>query len=112
MLFHRHTCSRLKWLGLFFDSENTTLWEIEHGPRGGDEINQITKGANYGWPVTSHGKEYWGPLSVGESEEKPGIESPKLVYTPSIAPGNLQQRIRGIALSPGRWISRTLDAQP
>ncbi|WP_428774328.1 PQQ-dependent sugar dehydrogenase [Vibrio sp.] len=75
--------------GLFFDQASQILWEIEHGPRGGDEINLIKKGANYGWPVTSHGKEYWGPLDVGEAKEKPGIESPRKVYIPSIAPGSL-----------------------
>ncbi|NVD06443.1 PQQ-dependent sugar dehydrogenase [Vibrio sp. JPW-9-11-11] len=75
--------------GLFFDSQSKQLWSIEHGPRGGDEINLIAKGKNYGWPITSHGKEYWGPLDVGEAEEKPGIESPIKVYVPSIAPGSL-----------------------
>ncbi|WP_443147285.1 PQQ-dependent sugar dehydrogenase [Photobacterium sp. MCCC 1A19761] len=75
--------------GLAYDPEHQRLWAIEHGPRGGDEINLILKGRNYGWPVTSHGKEYWGPLDVGEAEEKPGIESPRTVYVPSIAPGSL-----------------------
>lgn len=75
--------------GLFYDMETQSLWEIEHGPRGGDEINLIRKGANYGWPKTSHGKEYWGPLDVGDSEEAPGIESPRQVYVPSIAPSGL-----------------------
>ncbi len=75
--------------GLFFDVQSNTLWSVEHGPRGGDEINVIKKGQNYGWPVTSHGKEYWGPISVGESKEKKGIESPKKVYIPSIAPSSL-----------------------
>lgn len=75
--------------GMAYDPEHQRLWSIEHGPRGGDEINLILKGRNYGWPVTSHGKEYWGPLDVGEAEEKPGIESPRTVYVPSIAPGSL-----------------------
>lgn len=75
--------------GLFYDAPTQKLWSIEHGPRGGDEINLIKAGANYGWPVTSHGKEYWGPISVGESETKDGIEAPKKVYVPSIAPGSL-----------------------
>ncbi|MGF1732798.1 PQQ-dependent sugar dehydrogenase [Photobacterium kasasachensis] len=75
--------------GLAFDLRNNRLWAIEHGPRGGDEINLIEKGSNYGWPVTSHGKEYWGPLSVGEATEKAGIVSPRKVYIPSIAPGSL-----------------------
>lgn len=75
--------------GLFFDKTTNQLWSIEHGPRGGDEVNLIEKGANYGWPITSHGKEYWGPIKVGEAQEKEGINSPKKVYVPSIAPGSL-----------------------
>ncbi len=75
--------------GLVFDPVEKILWEIEHGPRGGDEINRIYEGRNYGWPVVSHGKEYWGPVSIGEGTEKPGIESPLKVYIPSIAPGSL-----------------------
>lgn len=67
---------------------NGQLWESEHGPRGGDELNLIEKGGNYGWPEVSLGKEYWGPLSVGEAS-KPGMIDPKKVYTPSIAPGSL-----------------------
>ena len=75
--------------GLAFDAVNNRLWAIEHGPRGGDEINLIIAGKNYGWPITSHGKEYWGPISVGEAETKVGIEAPKKVYIPSIAPSSL-----------------------
>ena len=75
--------------GLLFDQISNRLWSIEHGPRGGDEINLIIKGGNYGWPVISHGKEYWGPLSVGEGTSKPGMEQPRKVYIPSIAPGSL-----------------------
>ena len=75
--------------GLLFDRATGRLWSIEHGPRGGDEINLVRKGRNYGWPVVSHGKEYWGPISIGEGTEKPGIEAPVKVYIPSIAPGSL-----------------------
>lgn len=75
--------------GLLFDPVSQRLWSIEHGPRGGDEINLIVKGRNYGWPVISHGKEYWGPLSIGEGTSKPGMEQPRKVYIPSIAPGSL-----------------------
>ena len=75
--------------GLLFDRETQRLWSIEHGPRGGDEINLVLQGRNYGWPVTSHGKEYWGPIAVGEGTSKPGIEQPRKVYIPSIAPGSL-----------------------
>lgn len=75
--------------GLFFDTNTQTLWSNEHGPRGGDEINQIKSGANYGWPIVSHGKEYWGPISVGDGTEKAGIEPPLKVFIPSIAPSSL-----------------------
>jgi glucose/arabinose dehydrogenase len=74
--------------GLAFDHQRQILWEIEHGPRGGDEINIIRPGLNYGWPVISYGKEYWGPFDVGE-ESKAGMEQPVKYYVPSIAPGNL-----------------------
>jgi len=75
--------------GLLFDPVKGNLWSIEHGPRGGDEINLIDKGRNYGWPVISFGKEYWGPVSVGEGTKKAGMEQPVKVYIPSIAPGSL-----------------------
>ena len=75
--------------GLAYDFKYNKLWEIEHGPRGGDEINLIKLGHNYGWPVISYGKEYWGPLAVGEGTHRKGMEQPKKVYIPSIAPGSL-----------------------
>lgn len=75
--------------GITFDKQTGQLWAIEHGPRGGDEINLIEKGQNYGWPITSHGKEYWGPLKVGDAEHMEGIISPSLVYIPSIAPSGM-----------------------
>ena len=75
--------------GMAYDPVNNRLWSIEHGPRGGDEINLILPNANYGWPVISHGKEYWGPVSIGEGTSKPGMQQPHKVYIPSIAPGSL-----------------------
>lgn len=75
--------------GLQFDFDKKILWSIEHGPRGGDEINLIEKGKNYGWPVISHGKEYWGPFDIGEGEEKQGMQQAVKIYIPSIAPGSL-----------------------
>lgn len=75
--------------GLVYDAAHDRLFSNEHGPRGGDEINLIKPGRNYGWPVVSHGKEYWGPVQVGEGTTKPGMEDPIKVYTPSIAPGSL-----------------------
>lgn len=75
--------------GIVFDPSTGRLWANEHGPRGGDEINLILPGRNYGWPVVSHGKEYWGPFQVGEGTKKPGMEPAVKVYIPSIAPGSL-----------------------
>lgn len=75
--------------GMAYDSKAKRLWSIEHGPRGGDEINLIRKGANYGWPKISYGKEYWGPLAVGDGTHAPGMEQPVKIYVPSIAPGSL-----------------------
>jgi len=75
--------------GLSYDFKNKRLWVIEHGPRGGDELNLILAGKNYGWPVISYGKEYWGPVSVGEATAKDGMEQPIKYYVPSIAPGSL-----------------------
>ncbi len=76
--------------GMFYNRDTDTLWEIEHGPRGGDEINLVKPGKNYGWPEASHGKEYWGPVSVGEKDVK-GMVNPEKVYVPSIAPSGLVQ---------------------
>lgn len=64
------------------------LWTAEHGARGGDEINLIKKGANYGWPVISYGRHYSG-LKIGEGTSKPGMEQPASYWDPSIAPSGL-----------------------
>lgn len=75
--------------GLVFDSKRNILWEMEHGPRGGDEINLLVKGANYGWPKQGYGKEYWGPIRVGDAKVK-GTVGPVKFYVPSIAPSGLE----------------------
>ena len=68
--------------------ETNEIWVQEHGPRGGDEINIIRKGGNYGWPAITYGKEYWGP-SIGEGTHKKGMLQPIWHFTPSIAPSGL-----------------------
>jgi glucose/arabinose dehydrogenase len=65
------------------------LWTHEHGPQGGDEVNVDLAGANYGWPVITHGREYGSGRKIGEGTEKPGIESPVTVWVPSIAPSGM-----------------------
>ena len=75
--------------GMAYDYSHKRLWLIEHGPRGGDEINLVLPGRNYGWPVISYGKEYWNPMAVGEGTHREGMEQPVKQYTPSIAPGSL-----------------------
>ena len=73
--------------GLAIHPHTGQLWEQEHGPRGGDEINLIKRGKNYGWPVITYGREYWGP-SIGTTHKK-GMEQPTKFYVPSIAPSSL-----------------------
>ena len=64
------------------------MWEIEHGPRGGDEVNIIGKGKNYGWPVIGYGIDYNG-AKIHESTAKEGMEQPIKYWVPSIAPSGM-----------------------
>ncbi|MCX7280208.1 MAG: PQQ-dependent sugar dehydrogenase [Alphaproteobacteria bacterium] len=74
--------------GIAFDNDGN-LWETEHGPRGGDELNLIKKGANYGWPVVTHGIDYPGNQTGDSEPTRAGIEEPVYYWAPSIGPGNL-----------------------
>ena len=60
----------------------------EHGAKGGDEVNRITKGTNYGWPVISYGEHYSG-AKIGEGTSKEGMAQPEFYWDPSIAPAGL-----------------------
>jgi aldose sugar dehydrogenase len=71
--------------GLVYDLSTKTLWSHEHGPKGGDELNLVQKGKNYGWPVISYGINYDGS-TITELKEKEGMEQPVYQWTPSIAP--------------------------
>jgi glucose/arabinose dehydrogenase len=71
--------------GLVYDKENDRIWEIEHGPRGGDELNLIQKGNNYGWPLTCYGINYDGTI-LTDKKEMPGVTNPTRYWVPSIAP--------------------------
>lgn len=74
--------------GLARDPTTGELWSHEHGPRGGDEMNLLRGGANYGWPVVTHGIDYDGSL-ISERAHAAGIERSQLVWSPSIAPSGL-----------------------
>ncbi len=83
------------------------LWEVEHGPRGGDELNVIEKGKNYGRPVIVHGINYPGTTIGDAIVEKAGMEQPRYYWDPVIAPGalafykgNLGARIRDVQVFP------------
>jgi aldose sugar dehydrogenase len=73
--------------GLAF-SPNGELWEVEHGPRGGDELNLIEKGKNYGWPLVSYSQNYNG-VPIPSPDTRPDLTKPVIYWTPVIAPGNL-----------------------
>ena len=64
------------------------LWEAEHGPRGGDELNLIEPGKNYGWPLVGYGKNYDG-VSIPNPDTRPDLVKPVIYWDPVIAPGNL-----------------------
>jgi glucose/arabinose dehydrogenase len=69
-------------------SPSGELWEVEHGPKGGDELNLIEKGKNYGWPVVSFGDNYNG-VPIPKPATQPDFQNPVLYWVPVIAPGNL-----------------------
>ncbi len=71
--------------GLALNPVTGDIWSHEHGPRGGDEINLLQPGKNYGWPVISYGINYSG-TSFAEGTSKPGMEQPVVYWVPSIAP--------------------------
>jgi glucose/arabinose dehydrogenase len=75
--------------GLARDPETGRVWATEHGPRGGDELNLIEAGANYGWPEVTFGREYFGP-KISERTSGPRFEDAALVWTPSKAPSGLE----------------------
>ncbi len=74
--------------GIAFDPKDGTLLTVEHGARGGDEINNPKAGHNYGWPVITYGKDYSG-AEIGEGTSKEGLDQPLFYWDPSIAPGAL-----------------------
>lgn len=74
--------------GLLWDEARETLWAHEHGPKGGDELNRIEAGNNYGWPAITYGVNYDGTIITDETEA-PGMEQPVIKWVPSIAPSGM-----------------------
>lgn len=69
--------------------DNGDVWTHEHGPQGGDELNLIARGSNYGWPVITYGKNYGTGTDIGEGTHKQGMEQPLHYWVPSIAPSGM-----------------------
>ncbi|QFU09332.1 Soluble aldose sugar dehydrogenase YliI precursor [Rhodobacteraceae bacterium THAF1] len=100
--------------------ETGQLWGLEHGPKGGDELNLITAGENYGWPVVSYGRRYNGPL-IGSGEPRAeGFTEPRYYWDPVIAPGGFvfydgemfpewQGDVLASSLNPGGLVRLTMD---
>jgi glucose/arabinose dehydrogenase len=96
------------------------LWTLEHGPRGGDELNLIARGANYGWPLVSYGENYIGtPVGSGEARAE-GFTEPRYFWDPVVAPGGFvfyqgamfpdwQGDILAASLTPGGIVRLTLS---
>jgi glucose/arabinose dehydrogenase len=74
--------------GMARDPVSGRIWANEHGSRGGDELNLIERGGNYGWPEVTYSREYWGPR-ISEETSRSDVIDPKLVWTPSKAPSGL-----------------------
>ena len=74
--------------GLYYDPKTDTLYETEHGPKGGDELNISRAGENYGWPKVTYGVNYDGTI-ISDATEGEGFTSPEMYWVPSIAPSGL-----------------------
>jgi aldose sugar dehydrogenase len=108
--------------GAALHPETGELWTIEHGPRGGDELNQPQAGKNYGWPVITYGEEYSGaPVGAGITQ-KDGMEQPIYYWDPVIAPSNMifytgdmfeewQGNLLIGAMNPGALVRLVLDGK-
>ena len=75
--------------GAAINPKSGELWTHEHGPQGGDEVNVIRPGLNYGWPVVTYGVNYGLGTKIGEGQSKPGMVQPLQVWVPSIAPSGM-----------------------
>lgn len=75
--------------GIALHPQTGEVWTHEHGPQGGDEVNIMRAGANYGWPVITYGVNYGIGTRIGEGTQKPGMEQPVHYWVPSIAPSGM-----------------------
>ncbi len=106
--------------GAHLHPDTGDLWALEHGPAGGDELNLIERGANYGWPAVSYGRQYSGPLIGSGQPRAEGVTEPRYYWDPVIAPGGFdfyegemfpawQGDVLAGSLSPGGLVRLTLD---
>lgn len=109
--------------GLYLDQVTGEVWETEPGPKGGDELNLVQRGRNYGWPITTWGFDYTDGLA-GPHQTDPKMEAPVVVWTPSGTPAGLT-RYRGsaypfwngdyfVGMLSGKWLERLrlMDGRP
>lgn len=75
--------------GLIFDPATGNIWSTEHGPQGGDEVNLVTGGLNYGWPVVGYGVNYGSGSKIHEATMREGWENPRHIWVPSIGTSGL-----------------------
>ena len=75
--------------GLAFNPDSKQIWQAEIGPLGGDEVNVLEPGHNYGWPVVSMGRNYTGSLVSDQPWARPGMDNPRMFWVPSISPSSL-----------------------
>jgi glucose/arabinose dehydrogenase len=85
----KYTLGNRNMQGAALHPQSGRLWTHEHGPQGGDEVNVIRPGANYGWPVITYGVNYGFGTKIGEGTSKPGMEQPLHYWVPSIAPSGM-----------------------
>jgi glucose/arabinose dehydrogenase len=75
--------------GLAFNTATKTIWQAEIGPLGGDEVNVLVPGHNYGWPLVSAGRNYTGSEVSDQPWSRPGMDNPRMFWVPSISPSSL-----------------------
>jgi aldose sugar dehydrogenase len=85
----KYTLGNRNMQGAALHPQTGMLWTHEHGPQGGDEINVIRAGTNYGWPVITYGVNYGIGTKIGEGTQKPGMAQPLYYWVPSIAPSGM-----------------------